>query len=209
MELVLIWTLSIIYGLWLLLTLVRAAGYGALARLRVPRPVWSLLPNWNLFAPKPGVADYFVLYRDQWGSEEPGPWQAAYQPEARKSLHGLWNPNKVQAKAVFDLVQQLANGITEMEEGGEEKLLQSASYQHLLHFVRHLPRPEAKEEMQEPAKTKVSQEAQEAGRAGQTGQAQQAQQAGQPQKQTQFCIVVREPAYQYEATLLVSPYYLL
>lgn len=172
MESVLLWTFSIFFGLWLLLTVVRATGPGTLAKLQVPRVVWALLPNWNLFAPKPGVADYYVLYRDQVGSAEPGPWQFAYRPEVRKWSHGLWNPNKVQAKAVFDLVQQLARVVLEMKEGGEEELLQSAPYQHLLHFVRRLPRPEA-------------------------------------QDQTQFSIVVAEPDHQYEATLLVSPYYTL
>lgn len=172
MESVLLWTLVALYGGWLLLTLVRAAGYAHLVKLRVPRVVWALLPNWNLFAPKPAVADYYVYYRDQWGAAEPGPWQLAQGPVARKWSHGLWNPGKVQAKAVFDLVQQLARGIMEMEEGGEEKLLQSAPYQRLLHFVRHLPRPKS-------------------------------------QGQTQFAIVVREPAHDYEATLIVSPYYLL
>ena len=57
-----------------------------------------------------------------------------------------------------------------MEQGGEEAVLQSAPYQHLLHFVRHLPRDEA-------------------------------------QDQTQFSIVLREPANNYEATMLVSPLY--
>lgn len=172
METVLLWTLLVFYGLWLLLTLVRAAGHDALAKLRVPRAIWALLPNWNLFAPKPGVADYYVLYRDQSGSEAPGPWQMAQEPEPRKWSHGIWNPNKVQAKAVFDMVQQLAKVVTEMEEGGEQAVLQSAPYLHLLHFVRHLPRPE-------------------------------------PKERTQFSIHVREPANQYEATLLVSPYYAL
>ena len=165
-----LWTFSVIFGLWLLLTLVRAAGYNALTQLRVPRPIWALLPNWNLFAPKPGVADYYVMYRDQKGAAEPGPWQSAYRPEPRKWSHGVWNPNKTQAKAVFDLVQQLAQVVLEMKEGGEQELLQSAPYQHLLHFVLHLPREEA-------------------------------------QDQTQFAIIVAEPANQYEATMLVSPYY--
>lgn len=172
MESVLIWALVVIYGLWLLLTMVRGIGQGTLSKLRVPRVIWALIPNWNLFAPKPGVADYYVMYRDQRGADDPGPWQAAYRPETRKWSHGIWNPNKVQAKAVFDLVQQLARVVMEMEEGGEEKLLQSAPYQQLLHFVRHLPRPEA-------------------------------------QDQTQFAIIVAEPANKYEATMLVSPYYAL
>ena len=148
METVLFWTFAVIFGLWLLLTLVRAAGHRALIGLRVPRALWALLPNWNLFSPKPGVADYYVMYRDQSGSAEPGPWQTAHAPEARKWSHGVWNPRKVQAKAVFDLVQQLARAITEMEEGGEEELLQSAPYLHLLHFVRHLPRTKAHEHTQ-------------------------------------------------------------
>ena len=147
-------------------------GHNGLVLLKVPRPVWALLPNWNLFAPKPGVTDYHILYRDQQGAAEPGPWQVAQAPEARKWSHGFWNPNKVQAKAVFDLVQQLAVGVMEMKEGGEEELLQSAPYQHLLHFVRHLPRTEA-------------------------------------QDRTQFSIVVREPAHDYEATFITSPYYSL
>ena len=108
MESLFVWTFSIFFGLWLLLTLIRAAGHETLAKLRIPRFMWALLPNWNLFAPKPGVADYYVMYRDQRGQEPPGPWQIAHGPEARKWSHGIWNPNKVQAKAVFDLVQQLA-----------------------------------------------------------------------------------------------------
>ncbi|MCB9235982.1 MAG: hypothetical protein H6581_30320 [Bacteroidia bacterium] len=170
MESVWLWTLGIFFGLWLLLTVVRMAGYQALVKLRVPSPVWALLPNWNLFAPRPGVADYYVMCRDQAGAEEAGPWLMAYGPEPRKWFHGLWNPNKVEAKAVFDLVQQFAGLILQMKAGGEEELLQSAPYLHLLHFVRHLPRAGAK-------------------------------------TQTQFSIIIREPANQYEGTLLVSPWY--
>lgn len=170
MESVLLWTLLLVYGLWLLLTVVRSLSPAPLTRLRVPRPLWALVPNWNLFAPKPSVADYYVYYRDQSGTLEPGPWQVAYQPDARKWFHGLWNPNKVQAKAVFDLVQQLANVVNQMEPGGEETVLKSAPYLHLLHFVRNLPRSE-------------------------------------PRERIQFSIVVREPANQYEDTLLISPYY--
>ena len=69
MESVLIWALVVIYGLWLLLTVVRGIGQGTLSKLRVPRVVWALIPNWNLFAPKPGVADYYVMYRDQRGAD--------------------------------------------------------------------------------------------------------------------------------------------
>jgi|GEM_PF-3836141 len=170
MESVLFWIFVGFFGLWFLLTIARAGGHRILTRLRIPHFIWSLLPNWNLFAPKPGVADYYVFYRDQSGSEEAGPWQAAHRPEPRKWSHGLWNPNKIQDKAVFDWVQQLAQVILEMKEGGEDELLQSAPYLHLLHFVRHLPRPETKD-------------------------------------QTQFTIIVAEPAHQYEATMLVSPYY--
>ena len=170
MELVLICTLAVFYGLWLLLTLVRAAGHDALVRLRVPRQLWALLPNWSLFAPKPSLTDHYVFYRDQRGEAEPGPWVLAYGPEPRKWYHGFWNPNKVQAKAVFDLNHQLARVVNEIKEGGEEAVVQSAPYQHLMHFVRQLPRPEA-------------------------------------QDQTQFCIVLREPAHNYEATLLASPMY--
>lgn len=172
MESVLIWTLSIFYGLWLLLTVVRSLRPGTMARLRVPRWVAALVPNWNLFAPKPGMADYYVLYRDQLGEGTPGAWQVAYGPEARKWSHGLWNPNKVQAKAVFDWVQQLARVVMEMEEGGEQKLMQSAPYLHLLHFVRRLPRQQGPD-------------------------------------RTQFSILVREPAHQYEANMLTSPWYFL
>ena len=172
METVLLWTFVVIFGLWLLLTLVRTLGYHALTQLKVPPFIWLFLPNWNLFAPKPGVADYYVMYRDQSGTADPGPWQSAYRPEPRKWSHGLWNPNKTQAKAVFDIVQQLAQVVLEMKEGGEDDLLQSAPYQHLLHFVRNLPREEA-------------------------------------QDHTQFAVIVAEPANQYEATMLVSPYYAL
>lgn len=170
MELILFWTFAAFYGLWLVLTLVRAAGYETLVRLRVPRSVWALLPNWSLFAPKPSVTDHYVFYRDRQASAEPGPWQLAYGPEPRKWYHGLWNPNKVQAKAVFDLNLQLANVVMTMQQGGEEAVMQSAPYQHLLYFVRMLPRTEA-------------------------------------QDQTQFSIVLREPAHNYEATMLVSPFY--
>ena len=148
MESVLIWTFGIVFGLWLLLTIVASLHYHSLLRLRIPAPIRDLIPNWNLFAPKPGVADYYIMYRDQRGAEDPGPWLIAHGPEARQWFHGFWNPNKVQAKAVFDLVQQLAALIVKMKEGEEEALLQSAPFQHLLHFVRHLPRQEASERTQ-------------------------------------------------------------
>ena len=172
MESALLWTFSVIYVCWLLLTLVRASGRSTFSWWQIPRQIWVLLPNWRLFAPKPGVADYYVYYRDQRGTEAPGAWQVAYGPEARKWFHGLWYPNKVQAKAVSDLVQQLAGVIMEMQQGEEEKVMKSAPYLQLFHFVLHLPRPQA-------------------------------------QDQTQFSIVVHEPAHQYEATMLTSPFYAL
>lgn len=148
METLWLWTLVVVYGLWFLLTLVRAAGYTALVRFRVPRPLWALLPNWSLFAPHPGMTDYYLFYRDQSGSEEPGPWILAHGPEPRKWYHGLWNPNKIQAKAVFDLMQQLEQATASMPAGGEEQVMKSAPYQHLLFFVRHLPRTEPKDHTQ-------------------------------------------------------------
>lgn len=132
------WTLTLFYGTWLLLTLVRFAGPSALLRLRVPQALWGFLPNWSLFAPSPGVTDYWVMVRDRVGEAEPGPWVVAHCPEPRVWPHALWYPDKVQAKAVFDLVHQLADAIRTL---GDPSLLErSAPYLQLLHFVRHLPR---------------------------------------------------------------------
>ena len=170
MQVLLLWIFSAIFGLWLLLTVIRTLSPAFLIKAKFPRFLWPLLPNWNLFAPKPGVADYYVMYRDQQGSEAAGPWQLAFEPETRKWSHGLWNPDKTQAKAVFDQVQQLAGVISQMKPGGEQEVMQSAPYRYLLHFVRNF-------------------------------------QGAERGAQTQFAIVVREPARQYEATLIVSPYY--
>src|SRR5262245_22237756 len=92
---------------------------------------FQLLPLWNFFAPRPGVADYYLLYRDKAEDGRLGPWQLVVPTDRRRWTSFLWNPDKLKRKVLSDVVQAFAG----YEKAGNPAVLLSLPYLTCLKMV--------------------------------------------------------------------------
>jgi len=81
------------------------------------RQLTYLTPNWNFFAPHPGQWDYHLLYRDRLADETVTRWTETTElTDTPDRYKWLWNPNLYQTKGLFDMGQELAKEIVDVEE---------------------------------------------------------------------------------------------
>jgi hypothetical protein len=95
----------------------------------------------EFFAPKPNVADYFLLYRDYYENRQCTPWREVSSLSPRRRAYAwFWNPEKLVSKSLFDMIQSL--GLESRETNTEsQRLLQlSVPYLHLLSYVSNVHR---------------------------------------------------------------------
>lgn len=69
----------------------------------VPNCLLDYLPLWTFFAPNPGRSDIRLLYRDRPDSESDGEWLECCRRPHPSPWRFLWNPHKLEEKAVIDL----------------------------------------------------------------------------------------------------------
>lgn len=118
----------------------------ALAQLDAPvvRPLkahdlFSLIPRWSFFAPRPGTSDYHLLYRDHAPDGTPGAWNEIELAD-RRTLRGVfWNPGKRNRKALSDAVRGLTQLSREFPPGSLQFTL---PYLATLNYVSALRRSE-------------------------------------------------------------------
>ena len=62
-----IWTVAIavFFGAWAMLSALNQFGHGRLIRPVKQRDLFSLIPIWTFFAPRPGITDFNLVYRDR------------------------------------------------------------------------------------------------------------------------------------------------
>jgi hypothetical protein len=98
-----------------------------------------LVPAWNFFAPNPGVYDHFLLYRDRWTIGAIGRWkEIPHLSETRKWRAFIWNPEKLERKALLDFVGSLQELAT--REGVPLLAIKlSLPYLFVLNFVSTQP----------------------------------------------------------------------
>jgi hypothetical protein len=107
--------LAVVFAAWFGLSV--AAHLSPRARGRFIRlEVSGLIPHWNFFAPRPGVHDVHLLYRDVDDHEVIGP--LAYVPMIgrRRWFHALWHPDKVRSKVVSDITATIQTICRQTEE---------------------------------------------------------------------------------------------
>jgi hypothetical protein len=97
----------------------------------------GLIPHWTFFAPVPGTADYFLLYRDQLLDGSLTDWRELPLCDSRKLWHLIWNPGKREKKALFDLTTAL---MQETQAVPIEAMQLSVPYLVLLSYISGLPR---------------------------------------------------------------------
>jgi hypothetical protein len=99
-----IWTIliAVFFAVWLGLSALNQVGHGKLIRPVKRRDVFSLIPIWTFFAPRPGVTDFNIVYRDFSPEGAFSPW-SELEPLDAKAYRGLWNPRKRMRKGITDV----------------------------------------------------------------------------------------------------------
>jgi hypothetical protein len=111
---------------------------------RFPRmATLGLIPFWTFFAPRPGVHDLHLLYRDK--LSDGGCGTTLYVPtiEGRRWYHAIWNPKKFHSKVVDDLAAALHVQFVEIQRNANNLriLTLSTPYLMLVNLVMRMPRP--------------------------------------------------------------------
>lgn len=121
--------------------------FAASAVYQIPKPpflwlrkwdLFFLIPEWKFFAPRPGTADYYLLYREQLGDGSLTDWTQAPLMQHRSWTQGIWNPAKREEKALVDIVSDLAREARYVIDSPELTwtwLQGTAAYLALLNFV--------------------------------------------------------------------------
>lgn len=104
----------------------------------------GLVPRWAFFAPRPGMDDTHLLYRDRLDSGTCSEWSCLATPESRRWFHALWNPRKFHSKVIVDLMSSLVIQKRQIadKDFDDRALMLTVPYIALLHFVMRVPRPE-------------------------------------------------------------------
>jgi hypothetical protein len=92
-----------------------------------------LLPRWTFFAPRPGMSDYHLLYRDYSEDGSPSTWVEIPITEERKPFSWIWNPEKKSKKVLSDVVASLV----QLRDIENIALVLSLPYLILLNVVVH------------------------------------------------------------------------
>ena len=98
--------------------------------------LFSLIPNWKLFAPRPGTSDYHLVYRhfdlqNRWSQ-----WQEIPIDHNEHFWRVMWNPEKRLVKMLSDVVRE---GSQLAQKMGLNALLHSLPYLAVLNHVSCLP----------------------------------------------------------------------
>jgi hypothetical protein len=139
---VLAWSVSMAFGAWFALSV--AAQFSDDVHARVPRlSSLGLVPSWTFFAPRPGVDDVHLLYRDR--REDGSIGVPAYVPtiEDRRWHHGFWNPGKYGNKVFTDLTSALRAQLRLVRQDDLDLrvIMLSTPYLVMVHLVMAMPRP--------------------------------------------------------------------
>lgn len=103
--------------------------------------MFALVPAWTFFAPKPGVHDLHLLYRDRAANGAEGPVACVPTLSGRRWFHALWNPRKYDNKIVSDCSDSLLEQLRLLEKGGRDPrmIMLSTPYLMLLNIAMRMP----------------------------------------------------------------------
>lgn len=101
------------------------------------RDHFALIPSWTFFAPRPGVEDTRLLWRERTTDGGVGLWRELVPPET-SALRMAWNPTKRVRKAITDIGPALARRAA--RDPRDKRILLSVPYLAILNHVASLPR---------------------------------------------------------------------
>jgi hypothetical protein len=128
----------LVLGAWTLATVAHGAGL-PVERVIRSETLLRFVPQWNFFAPTPGVHDYHLFYRDQLASGDVGPWrEAGTFARPRRLVDAIWNPDGRAVKAWLDLVPTLSLEAYALRDRPDAVQL-TLPYLLLVNYAAHLP----------------------------------------------------------------------
>jgi hypothetical protein len=137
-DLVLTLVASSVMAVWLLLTIVYQIPHKRLDELKA-LDRFGLVGRYNFFAPLPGTSDYHLLVRDHCSHGVSGAWrEVVLAGPPRNLFSALWNPDKRDPKAFFDVTSMLARCVSAWPDA-KERLPLSVPYLMLLNAVAGTP----------------------------------------------------------------------
>jgi hypothetical protein len=101
--------LAVLFGSWLLISALAQVEV-VVPRLRTIRrfDLFSVVPQYNFFAPVPGTKDFHLLVRSTTQNGEFSRWLELTSVPGRRWWNCLWNPDRRVRKALFDHATTLA-----------------------------------------------------------------------------------------------------
>jgi hypothetical protein len=121
---------------WFLISLAAQMNARPVAYLRA-RDIFSLIPNWSFFAPRPGTSDYHLVFRDSDESGEWSRWREIPLNEKRTLWGAIWNPQKRRTKTLSDVVRALI-GLAQKKTLNDFSL--TLPYLSILNYISSFPR---------------------------------------------------------------------
>jgi hypothetical protein len=131
-----------LFAMWLVLTVLKQMHIDVLGggRAAAGRALLSwVVPVWHFFAPTPGRHVTHILYRDRLPSGGYTPWREIPAPKRGQIPRVLWNPSKLRAKALIDVLNELSV-LSSRYASSPQLLTLSVPYLLLLNHVSRLPR---------------------------------------------------------------------
>jgi hypothetical protein len=132
-------TCIVVLSGWFLISALAQLNVKGIAWLKL-RDVFSLIPNWSFFAPRPGTSDYHLLFRDSDVSGEWGKWREIPLASRRTLWGALWNPEKRKTKVLSDVVRGL---VRLAQNQGFKDFSLTLPYLAILNYVSSIHRSKA------------------------------------------------------------------
>lgn len=130
-------TAALLIG-WFALSVTNQFHRGRRIRVLKRYDLFSLIPVWTFFAPRPGREDTRLLYRDQTSEGNWSYWRELAPPH-RQTRDAVWNPGKRRRKTLSDLSSNVARAARNGKP--DRSILVDLSYLTLLCHVSAQERP--------------------------------------------------------------------
>lgn len=103
----------------------------------------GLLPSWSFFAPIPGTSDYRLVFRDKKNNHNWSEWNEVSFYSEFSFIRTIWNPKKVELKALSDIIQILLKELNNnLYKKNPRLIMLTTPYMALLTKVNNEPCPD-------------------------------------------------------------------
>lgn len=124
-----------VFGTWFLATLVSQEPNRKHPGLRTLDPTGLFIADWRFFAPRPGMNDNHVLFRDELEDGTYTDWKEIAPTRTRRLSHVIFYPTRRSEKAVTDAVSSLLMVAASDSLRQKEDIQLSIAYLALLNYV--------------------------------------------------------------------------